>query len=279
MDDKAQESATRNLLASFGVRRSRASLFKGAAAAGAAVAGLTMLPGVAGAAGRTRAAGTESDADDSIKTIFTVARTAERLAITFYTNGVRNAQQLGLRGAELAQIKAALIEEQIHELFFAANGGVPLASTFSFPHAGETFKNRQLFIATQQQLEGAFDSAFIAAVEEFALLGQPVLARIACQIAMIESEHRALGRDIGNLEPADNWAFAPKLVEAVGDAPAVLADAGYLSPKGDNSYAYAQVMFNDQNNDPLGLYAVGQTVMYQAPFAAPEDGEDGEDTK
>ncbi|MGH2444254.1 MAG: hypothetical protein ACRDFX_13950, partial [Chloroflexota bacterium] len=147
-------------------------------------------------------------------------------------------------------------------------GGVPLTSTFSFPSAGATFTDLPTFIKTQQQLEGAFDSAFIAAAFEFSTMGNSAVARIATQIAMVESEHRALGRDIANThnisgyEPADNWVYAPQLVPTVGAAPAVLTAAGYLSPVAGNTYTYAQVDFSTG-----ALAAVAANVMYQdGPF-------------
>lgn len=147
------------------------------------------------------------------------------------------------------------MEEQIHELFFVANGGTPLASTFSFPHGAATFTEKTLFIETQQQLEGVFDSAFLAAIHELAAMGQPVLARIAGQIATVEAEHRALGRFIGGLVPADNWAFSPVLIPSVGAAPDVVKKAGYLSPRKGNSYTYNQVSTKDDG------------VIYREPFA------------
>lgn len=192
---------------------------------------------------------------DSIVTILTVARTAEQLAVTFYTNGINNASQLGISGSNLDYLKAALIEEQIHQQFFAANGGQSLATTFSFPNGAKTFTDLNTFIATQQQLEGVFDSAFLAAIFEFAQLGRPDLAQIAGQIATVESEHRVLGRVIGNLTPADNWAFTPVLIATVGDAPALVTKAGYLSPTSGNSYTYQQVSTNDTS------------ILYQKPFS------------
>jgi hypothetical protein len=94
--------------------------------------------------------------------------------------------------------------------------------------------NLKTFIATQQLLEGAFDSAFIAAVKEFCDLGHSDLA----QVAMIEKGHWVLGRDILGIhraEPHEEWAFAPVLLHKVADAPKVLAAAGFLSPKPGNS--------------------------------------------
>ena len=110
-----------------------------------------------------------------------------------------------------------------------------------------------------EELEEAFIAAYLAAVKEFCLLGQPGLAQIAAQICGIENEHRALGRDIGGLIPADNWAFSPALVEAVADAVDVLAAEGFLSPKSGNSFTYHAVSTADHG------------VINRQPFTAGED--------
>jgi len=239
--------------ASSSARRSRRTLLKGAAgAAGLAVAGASILSAKPAYARVLRPGDetavqqnnnqyrTSQQTADSIVDILTVARTAEQLAVTFYTNGIANAAKLGITGDNLAYLKAALVEEQIHQQFFTANGGKSLADTFSFPQGPQTFTDLKTFIATQQQLEGVFDSAFLAAIMEFAQLGRPDLAQIAGQVATVESEHRALGRVIGGLVPADNWAFTPVLVTSVGAAPALVQKAGYLSPMSGNSYTYQQ---------------------------------------
>lgn len=252
------ETANARLLASFGSPRSRRAMLKGA------IAGAVGATGLAVGATLLTPQNTHAEAlsgssctIDSLKTIFSVAATAEQLAVTFYTNGIKNAHKLGISQSSAAYdvLEAALIEEQIHELFFVANGGVPLTSTFSFPHGDETFESLSVFIATQQQLEGVFDSAFLAAIHELAAMGQPVLARIAGQIATVEAEHRALGRYIGGLIPADNWAFSPVLIPSVGAAPAIVQKAGYLSPKPGNSYTYHQVSTSDEG------------VLYREPYA------------
>jgi len=251
------ELATAALFESFDRTKSRRAILKGAIAGALGATGLAVG---ASTLFKPRSVFAEalsgsSCTVDSVTTILSVAATAERLAVTFYTNGVKHAGDLGLSGASLAAIEAALIEEQIHELFFVANGGTPLASTFSFPHGQHTFEDLSTFIATQQQLEGVFDSAFLAAIHEFAAMGQPVLARIAGQVATIEAEHRALGRFIAGLVPADNWAFSPVLIPSVGAAPAIVKDAGYLSPTSGNSYTYHQVDTS------------GHGVMYREPVA------------
>lgn len=227
---------------------------------------------------------------DSIHEIFTVARTAEQLAVTFYSNGIANAGPLGLTAPELDDLKAAVIEEQIHQILFTAEGGASLTTTFSFPDGAATFTDLTKFLDAQQTLEGAFDSAFIAAVLEFAQALQPRLAQIACQIAMIESEHRVLGRNIARnhgiasldskvtgsapTDPADNWAFAPVVIGSVGQAPSVLASFGYLSPKSGNSYTYQPVLNSDGSlntyGQSLGLGTVYGNIMYKTPYMVPE---------
>ena len=213
-------------------RRSRRTFLGGTAAAGLALASATLLdsPPISAASDPAK-----------IKAIFTVARTAEQLAVTFYSNGLQNADQLGLGPEAQGQIQAALVEEQLHQRLFTAQGGDSLTDTFSFPQGAATFSDLGTFIATQQMLEGVFDSAFLAAVREFAEMGEARLAQIAAQIACVESEHRALGRDIGGLDPGDNWTYAPVLVSFVADAPALVQSAGFLSPAPSNTYKYAAV--------------------------------------
>jgi hypothetical protein len=262
-----------NSFPSLSARRSRRTLLRGAAgAAGLVVAGAGVLSASPAYAKGTRyvspAGGDQSQQQyrlssqraDSIVDILTVARTAEQLAVTFYTNGIANASKLGITGDNLAYLKAALVEEQIHQQFFTANGGKSLADTFSFPQGPQTFTDLKTFIATQQQLEGVFDSAFLAAIMEFAQLGRPDLAQIAGQIATVEAEHRALGRVIGGLVPADNWAFTPVLVTSVGAAPALVQKAGYLSPMSGNSYTYQQVDTSDAGVEQLKPFSMSTTT-------------------
>lgn len=271
---KAKEVATARLLQSLSASPSRRGLLKGAiAGAGIAVAGagaLSSLPAYArtiGAAGFDTAAQSVVSLKatgatvDSIVDILTVARTAEQLAVTFYSNGITNADKLGITGDNLEYLKAALVEEQIHQQFFAANGGKSLADTFSFPQGPQTFTDLKTFIATQQQLEGVFDSAFLAAVFEFAQLGRPDLAQIAGQVACVEAEHRALGRAIGGLVPADNWAFTPVLIATVGDAPALIQKAGYLSSASGNSYTYMQVSTDNAGVEQRKPFTLSSTTV------------------
>jgi hypothetical protein len=186
-------------------------------------------------------------ATDSVKTILSIAATAEQLAITFYKHGIANHERMGIGYTETVWLKSAAQEEQIHLNLFESLGGAPLTNTFSFPCGESTFTNRANFIATQQQLEGDFDSAFLAAIVEFCNLGLPQYARISGQIACIEAEHRVLGRVIGGFTTADNEAFAPALLDTVGQAPGVLKATGYLSPREGNRFTFSP--YTDNNPD------------------------------
>src|SRR5579859_7381962 len=165
-DERPKESALADVLASLSLRTSRRALMKGAAAgAGAAAlgAGTLFLPKSV-----VRASGGEG-AEDTVVQILSIAATAEELAVTFYSHGIANASRLGISGANLAYLQAAVIEEQIHRDFEVAAGGKPLTNTFSFPHGGDTFEHLDVFIATLEELEEAFIAAYLAAVKEFAL--------------------------------------------------------------------------------------------------------------
>jgi hypothetical protein len=245
-DEKSLETATANLLDSFTTQRPRRSLLKGAMAglgAGAALGATSLFEGTAAFAhANTSSKGSKKP---TAQQIFDIGVTAERLAVTTYTNAIQNAGALGLTSTEVDYLSAALVEEQIHELFFESLGGKAITSTFSYPNGAATFTNLSTFISAQQTLEGAFDSAFLVLVYQLGEMGQYRLAQIMAQIACIEAEHRALGRAIGGLDPADNWAYTPVLLKTILDAPTVIADAGYLSPAVGNSYQYQQVSINN----------------------------------
>jgi len=282
MTNVSKQTIPATTLPSFDTPYSRRSLIAGVIAAGL---GAGLLPAVARA----------DTSPDDVNTIFTIAQTAEQLAVTFYSNGVKSAQAGTLKDAngkgldpdELNYLRAALIEEQLHQLFFyAAQTGsnkmaVQIPNMFNFP--ANTFTDLATFIGVQQTLEGVFDSAFIAAVYEFGLLNRADLARIACQVAMIESEHRVLGRDIliahgldsvAN-DPADNWTYAPQLLASVGAAPGVVEAAGFFNAQNTGDYAYQQVYNPLQSGDPLGLAAVAANIQYKDGPVAPPTGMGG----
>ncbi len=225
-------------------RSSRRSMLKGAMVGTAGVAGVAGLA----AAGviftqpkdeKTAAHAAAIASPDSIKTILNIAATAETLAVIFYTQGLAHANWLYLSDPAFLDLEAARLEEMEHLKFLLKQGAKPLTKTFSFPKGADTFKDLGKFIQTQQLLETLFVAAYIVAAKEFALLQRPDLVQIAGQIGAIEAEHRAIGRAIGGLRPADNEAFAPVHLAKVSDAPTVLKNDGFLTPKKGNSFTFA----------------------------------------
>lgn len=224
-------------------RSSRRRLLKGAVV-GVTVAGIgawTSAPAQAREAIMDRVASGAAPAATSVGFILDVARTFEQLAVVFYSHVLANANKLGLDDDSTHFLQAVLVEEQLHQQYFAQSGGHSLADAYSFPHGPQTFTDRPTFVATQQMLEEVFDSAFLAAVFEFAVLGHPNMAQVAGQIATIEAEHRALGRTLADAHSVDNWAFTPVTIGSVSDVPAVMQKLGFWSPGKENTYTYQPV--------------------------------------
>lgn len=181
---------------------------------------------------------------DSIQTILNLAVTAEHLAVTFYMQALNNEDQLGFGNAARVDLKAALVEEQLHALFLTKQGAKPVTNTFSFPHGKNTFRNFNTFIQTQQMLETLFVAAYIVAAKEFAMLNRPDLVQVAGQIGTVEAEHRVLGRALGAMRPVNNHVFSPIVIQKVSDAATVLKKQGFLTPIKGNSFTYQQVNTN-----------------------------------
>lgn len=241
-------SISSQLSATVAARRSRRSLLKGAAIGAVGVTGFAAAgAGLLSALPRSTAlAASPASCDDPVQTILNIAATAEQLAVTFYTQGIAHARELGISGQNLTYLQGAVIEEQIHQKFLVKNGAMPITGTFSFPKGKETFEDQTTFVTTLDMLETAFESAYLAAVKEFADQNQIGLAQIAAQICTVEAEHRALGRSISmKIALANNWAFTPVLVSNVSEAVTVLSNEGFLSPVQGNSYTYKEVSTSD----------------------------------
>lgn len=239
-------------------RSSRRSLLKGT------IVGATGLAATAGVAGVAFVAAEKTNVQvgahaaaaddshnynrnnvDSIQTILNVAITAETLAVTFYKQVLNNADRLGLGNTARKDLQAALVEEAIHRAFLAKQGAKPLTTRFSFPFGWDTFHRFDKFIRTQQLLEAHFVAAYLAAVKEFAMLNRPDLALVASQIGGVEAEHRAIGRAIGGMTPANNRVFETALLNKVSDAVTALKKNGFLNPTHNSYWDYSDYSWDD----------------------------------
>ncbi len=201
---------------------------------GAAATGLVMPRAFAQAADSQAS----EQAADTATEIFTAALVAEDLATTFYYNGLvgRVIDDPALAGSgggigditngnlpNLQYIQAALTEEINHANLFRSLLGATDPSkdpyqTFYFP-AG-TFDQIGSFLSILTALENAFIGAYLAAIQEFALMSDHAkaegkytakefryFAKVAASIMGIECEHRVLGNVIGNVNPANNLNY------------------------------------------------------------------------
>ncbi|HLH61160.1 MAG TPA: ferritin-like domain-containing protein [Ktedonobacteraceae bacterium] len=243
----------------FSSLKSRRSVLRGALAGAAGATGLAVGGTLLARNGTVAHAAPASTCPvDSITTILSVAATAEQLAVTFYANGIENAGTLGISGANFEYLEGAIVEEQLHRDLLVKAGGTPVTGTFSFPNGMGTFQHLDKFIATLDMLETAFESAYIAAIREFADMNRSDLAELAAQICTIEAEHRAIGRSIDPSIPLpNNWAFTPVYVKSVSDAVNVLTQEGFLSPKKGNSYKYERTQVKEPD------------VIHRMPYVVP----------
>ncbi len=201
---------------------------------GAAASGLLLPKAFAQSTGSQAA----DQAADTVAEIFTAALVAEDLATTFYYNGlvghvIDDPALAGSGGGihditngnlpNLQYIQAALTEEINHANLFRSllGGSDPTADpyqTFYFP-AG-TFDQIGSFTSILSALENAFIGAYLAAIQEFALMSANVapgsaysatqlqyFAKVAASIMGIECEHRVLGNVIANINPSNNLNY------------------------------------------------------------------------
>jgi hypothetical protein len=242
---------------------------------GAAVSGLAL----SGTPANAQANSYQSS--DTTAELFTAFLVAEDLATTFYYNGLiggviqdpnlagpgGSANHVTAAGNEgnVAYLQAALIQEIEHANLFrelltgsASGAASDPYTTFYFP-AG-TFASLTSFLGILNALENAFIGAYLNLIQEFAykataaqqglLTGGDakysakeygLYAEIAASILGIESEHRVLGRVIGNMNPANNLAYEQTDgLTAIFHGPSSALDAllPFLAPSSSFSEAH-----------------------------------------
>lgn len=174
----------------------------------------------------------------TVQEIIDVAATAEAFAVTALGGALANAAsgKLALNAMQIRTFKAARAEEQAHYAFLTGAGARPLTTTFTVPDP-KIVTDVPTFLMTVIALEEAFIATYMAAAQEFALLGQPRLAQLALQIGAVEAEHRAGVRAFAiearliSGTPND-VAFEKALFTSVGGAAAALKGLGFIGGSG-----------------------------------------------
>ena len=193
-----------------------------------------------GESSRTLAASSESA--DSIISIFA---TAEALAVTLLGAAIAGAQKYdagkGLSPMIVRWVKAMQAQEQVHYEYLTKAGAKPLTLTFTVPqNLADITTDSKALLDFEVSAETIFIGAYVAAAGEFANLGQPALAQVACQLAGVESEHRVLANYGRGVVPPNNLAFEKAPFNTVGEAAAQIKSLGLLgtsSPAATLHYA------------------------------------------
>jgi len=175
---------------------------------------------------------------ESLQDIINIAATAEAFAVTALGGALDNAAKglLALNAEQQQTLRAARAAEQAHYDFLIGAGAKPLTLTFSIPDP-KIVTDVPTFLATLVTLEEAFIAAYIAAAQEFAILGQAKYAQVALQIGAVEAEHRAGVRfyaiQAGVLTGTPNdVAFEKALFGSVGEAAVALTQLGFIGGSG-----------------------------------------------
>lgn len=267
------------------ISRKRVLLGAGGTAA-AVAAGATGLAILGRNTGTARASGTADDTSgDTPAQIVTAALIAEDLATTFYYNAligpvIQDPNLAGHNGTatdpaknprmsnpgNVDYLRAALTQEIDHAnllrsvLGGSGPGGDPV-QTFYFP-AG-SFDTLSAFLGLLDALESAFIGAYMTAAQEFAQQAADTkagvsnygftsvqleyFAKVAAAILGVESEHRVLGRVIGNVNPANNLSYeSTDGLSSVynGSSSAVAALTPFLTASTGPAYSFATAIAN-----------------------------------
>ncbi len=175
---------------------------------------------------------------ETVQSIIDIAATAEAFAVTALGGAIDNAINglLPLTDEAIQSLTAARAAEQIHYDFLVAAGAEPLTLTFTIPDEA-ILTDPSTFFTTLVSLEEAFIAAYMAAAQQFSILGEPELAQIALQIGAVEAEHRAGVRfyaiEAGVLTGTPNdVAFEKALFATVSEAADLLTELGFIGGAG-----------------------------------------------
>jgi hypothetical protein len=175
---------------------------------------------------------------ETVQDIINIAATAEALAVTALGGALESARKgdLALNDEQIQSVEAVRAEEQAHYDFLINAGAEPLTLEFTLPDE-KIVTDVATFLNTVIGLEEAFIAAYIAAAQEFAIMGEPELVEYAVQSVAVEGEHRAHARfyawDAGIIDEApNNVAFAAAMFTSVGAAAQALTDLGWIGGDG-----------------------------------------------
>ena len=176
---------------------------------------------------------TVADGSESVGSIISIFATAEALAVTLLGAAIAGAEKYdggkGLPSLIVRWVKAMQAQEQAHYEYLTKVGAKPLTLTFTVPqNLADITINSKALLEFEVSAETVFIGAYVAAAGEFANLGQPALAQVACQLAGVESEHRTLANYARGAVPPNNLGFEKAPFRTVAEAAAQIKSLGLL---------------------------------------------------
>jgi hypothetical protein len=160
------------------------------------------------------------------------------LVLTAGSSVVGQAGNLGIPATNLDALQASLASRQFEIDIFSSlvPEARPLTTTFTVPP--ELLGIRQQLAAVAESGASLQVGTYIAAVREFAELGQPTLAKYVAKTLGVQAEARVLARVAGPLNgvptaiPPPNKAFETDLFVNTRDAVSLLAARGFINGTG-----------------------------------------------
>lgn len=225
---------------------SRAQLFK-AATAGLALAA---IPSAVSAQAQPASSGPSTQSfpyfpqvtgtytTETVTEIVSNLLTVAYLGATGSIAVLKSAGTIGIPATNVDALQASLAARVFHIDFLSSlvPEARPLTTTFTFP-AGLTTDKATLG-ALAEAATSATTGIYIAAVREFAELGQPTLAKNAAQALGVQAEDRVLTRvaqalnGVATAIPPPNKAFETDLFVYTRDGIALIAARGFINGTG-----------------------------------------------
>src|SRR6516225_5517896 len=181
----------------------------------------------------SQASGKMAASSESVGSFISTFATAEALAVTLLGAAIAGAEKYdggkGLPPTVVRWLKAMQAEEQAHYEYLTEAGAKPLTLTFTVPqNLVDITTSSKAFFDFLVSAETIFVGAYVAAGGEFADLGQPALAQVACQLAGVESEHRVLANYARGAVPPNNLGFEKAPFSTVAEAAHQIKSLGLL---------------------------------------------------
>jgi len=174
----------------------------------------------------------------SAQEIMNIAATAEAFSVTLLGMALQKAAngELALNAEQQQALRAAQAQEQEHYAHLTRSGAKALTISFTMPDP-KMLTDVPTFFKTLIALEEDSIALYLAAAQEFAMLGRSELAELSLAIASVEAAHRVHARafaiEAGIITGlANDVAFQQAKFSSVSQAAAALRESGFIGGSG-----------------------------------------------